>query len=281
MIGPASVAAAAAVVVLDLFSGIGGLSLGLHWAGMRTAAFCEADPFARGVLARHWPGVPCYPDVRRLTAARLRDDGVPRPSLVCGGFPCQDVSAAGRGAGLDGARSGLWAEMARLVAETRPDWVVVENVPALRVRGADRVCADLEAHGYAVWPLVVGAAHAGAPHRRGRVWIVARAAGASGGGASGGGARAGTVRPRAACADALAHAGGTGLEMRIGGAADPAPGLPVERRGGWPAGPGFRRVADGLPAGLDRPARVKALGNAVVPQVAAMVGRAVMRAAGL
>lgn len=266
MIGPVFVAAAAAVVVLDLFSGIGGLSLGLHWAGMRTAAFCEADPFARGVLARHWPDVPCYPDVRRLTAARLCGDGVPRPNLVCGGFPCQDVSAAGRGAGLEGARSGLWAEMARLVAETRPDWVVVENVPALRVRGADRVCADLEAHGYAVWPLVVGAAHAGAPHRRGRVWIVACP---------------GTVRPRAARTDALAHAGGTGLEMRIGGAADPAPGLPVERRGGWPAGPGLRRVADGLPAGLDRAARVKALGNAVVPQVAAMVGRAVMRAAGL
>ena len=271
MIGPASVAAAAAVVVLDLFSGIGGLSLGLHWAGMHTAAFCEADPFARGVLARHWPGVPCYPDVRRLTAARLRDDGVPRPSLVCGGFPCQDVSAAGRGAGLDGARSGLWAEMARLVAETRPDWVVVENVPALRVRGADRVCAELETSGYAVWPLVVGAAHAGAPHRRGRVWIVARADDV----------RAGDAHTGAACTGVLAHAGGAGLEARLGGAAEPAPGLPIERRGGWAAESGLRRVADGLPAGLDRAARVKALGNAVVPQVAAMVGRAVMRAAGL
>ena len=270
MIAPAVVAAVAPVVVLDLFSGIGGLSLGLHWAGMRTVAFCEADPFARGVLARHWPGVPCYPDVRRLTAARLRADGVPRPSLVCGGFPCQDVSAAGGGAGLDGARSGLWAEMARLVAETRPDWVVVENVPALRVRGADRVCADLEALGYAVWPLVVGAAHAGAPHRRGRVWIIAHA----------GAAHADTAHAGADRAGALAHAGGAGLEARLGGAAGPAPGLPVERRGGWPVESGLRRVADGLPAGLDRAARVKALGNAVVPQVAAMVGRAVMRAAG-
>ena len=271
MIGPAALAAAAPVVVLDLFSGVGGLSLGLHWAGMRTAAFCEADAFARAVLARHWPGVPCYPDVRRLTAARLRDDGVPRPDVVCGGFPCQDVSAAGRGAGLDGARSGLWAHMARLVAETRPAWVVVENVPALRVRGADRVCADLEEHGYAVWPLVVGAVHAGAPHRRGRVWIVAHATSAHADGA-----RVGAARP-----GAVAHPGGAGLEMRFGGAADPAPGLPVERRRGWSVESGLRRMADGLPAGLDRPARVKALGNAVVPQVAAMVGRAVMRAAGL
>lgn len=241
------------MLVLDLFSGIGGLSLGLHWAGMRTVAFCEADPFARSILARHWPGVPCYPDMRGLTAAHLHADGVPRPDLLCGGFPCQDVSAAGRGAGLDGERSGLWSEMQRLVAETRPRWVVAENVPALRVRGADRVVAGLETLGYAVWPLVVGAAHAGAPHRRGRVFVVGRL---------------------------LADPGGAGLEMRLGGAARQAPGLPVERCGRWPAGPGLRRVADGLPGGLDRAGRIKALGNAVVPGVAAMLGRAILRADG-
>lgn len=151
------------ITVLDLFSGIGGFSLGLHWAGMRTVAFCEAAPFARRVLARHWPGVPCYPDVRALSAARLRADGVPRPRLLCGGFPCQDISLAGRGAGIEGARSGLWSHMARLVAECRPDWVVAENVPGLRGRGADRVLSELEAAGYACWPLVVGAVHAGAP----------------------------------------------------------------------------------------------------------------------
>lgn len=231
--------------VLDLFSGIGGFSLGLHWAGMRTIAFCERDPWCRRVLARHWPGVPLYGDVRLLTAERLRDDGVPAPDLVCGGFPCQDVSAAGPGRGLDGTRSGLWREMERLVAELRPGWVVAENSPALRVRGADRICAGLEALGYACWPLVVGAAHAGAPHRRERVFVVAHAAGA----------RLADGQPESA---------------------SEAPPLLAPGRGGWPAPPAVRRVADGVPRRVDR---VRALGNAVVPQVAEMVGRAVLHAA--
>ncbi len=217
--------------VLDLFSGIGGLSLGLHWAGLQTVAFCEADPFARQILARHWPGVPTYPDIRTLSAAWLQADGVPRPWLVCGGFPCQDSSLAGRGAGMAGARTGLWSHMARLVAELRPRWVVAENVPSLRGRGADRVLLDLEAVGYAGW-------------------LVAQAV--------------------------AADAGGAGLEMGQRGAAGPPAGLPVERRGGWPAEPGLRRVDDGLPAGLDRVGRLKALGNAVVPANAAMVGRALL-----
>ncbi len=235
--------------VLDLFSGIGGLALGLQRAGMRPVAFCEADPFARAVLARHWPAGRCYPDIRSLTAERLRTDGVPAPDLLCGGFPCQDISNAGPRAGLDGGRSILWFEMLRLVEECRPDWVVAENVPALRVRGADRVLAGLEAAGYACWPLVVGAAHAGAPHRRARVFVVA-------------------------------HAGCTGLENRVGCPAQPAACLPVERRRGWPAEPGLRRVADGLSTGMDRrAARIRALGNAVVPGVAEMIGRAIYAAA--
>ena len=235
--------------VLDLFSGIGGFALGLQRAGLRAAAFCEADPFARGVLRRHWPDVPCYPRIEELSAARLRADGVPQPGLVCGGFPCQDISAAGRGAGLDGARSGLWRHMLRLVEECQPGWVVAENVPALRVRGADRVLAGLEAAGYACWPLVVGAAHAGAPHRRQRVFI-------------------------------LAHAAGAGLESGVGPPADPAAVLPPGGRRPWPADPGLGGMADGLPAGVDRQRRQRltALGNAVAPDVATAVGRAVLAA---
>ena len=240
-----------AVIVLDLFSGIGGFSLGLAAAGCRTAAFCETDPSCRAVLARHWPGVPCYGDIRTLSAVRLRGDGVPDPELVCGGFPCQDISPAGRGGGLDGARSGLWREMERLVAECRPRWVVAENVPALRVRGADRVLGGLEALGYACWPLVVGAAHAGAAHRRGRVFVVA-------------------------------HAPGARLEDREPGPGRPPPGLPAERRGAGPdrpaAGAGVRGGVDGVPARLDRRARLTALGNAVPPPVAAMIGRAIRAA---
>ena len=234
------------ITVIDLFSGIGGFSLGLHWAGMRTIAFCEADPFCRSVLSRHWPGVPIYPDIRTLSAAQLHADGVPRPDLLCGGFPCQDASLAGRGAGIEGARTGLWSHMARLVAECRPRWVVAENVPGLRSRGADRVLADLEALGYACWPLVVGAVHAGAPHRRSRVWLVA-------------------------------YASGAGLEVRQQGPAPPPPRLPVERRSGWPAEPGVGRVADGVPRRVDR---IRALGNAVTPANAAMIGRAIRAAGG-
>ncbi|MBC7800323.1 MAG: DNA cytosine methyltransferase [Gemmatimonadaceae bacterium] len=235
--------------VLDLFSGIGGFSLGLHWAGFRTAAFCEADPFARAVLARHWRGVPIYHDIRTLSAAQLRADGVPRPWLLCGGFPCQDISLAGRGAGIVGPRSGLWSHMARLVAECRPRWVVVENVPGLRGRGADRVIDDLDTAGYACWPVVVGAVHAGAPHRRARVWLVAQAF--------------------------AADAGGAGLEAWQPAPTGPAPGLPTERRSGWAAAPGVLRMGDGPSAGLDRRHRISALGNAVVPAAAAMIGRAI------
>jgi DNA (cytosine-5)-methyltransferase 1 len=219
-------------------------------------AFCEQSVFCRGVLGRHWPGVPVYEDVRRLTAGRLRDDGVPWADLLVGGFPCQDISLAGRGAGIGGARSGLWDEMQRLVAECRPRWVVAENVPGLRVRGADRVCAGLEALGYACWPLLVGAVHAGAPHRRQRVWVVARA--------------------HADTADAAR----AGLEVGQRGAAGEAARLPAERRGGWPAEPGDRRVDDGVPARMDRlrAPRIEALGNAIVPANAAMLGRAILAA---
>ena len=230
--------------VLDLFSGIGGMALGFERAGLRPVAFCEAGAYARGVLARAWPGVPCYPDIRALSAERLRADRVPRPDVLCGGFPCQDVSAAGAGAGLGGQRSGLWFEMLRLVRECRPDWVVAENVPALRVRGADRVLAGLEAAGYACWPLVVGAAHAGAPHRRGRVFV-------------------------------LAHAAGARLEGGLPRPAQPPPRLPTERRGWWAVEPGMGRVADGVPARVDR---LRALGNAVVPDVAEMIAQALLAA---
>lgn len=158
--------------VLDLFSGGGGFSLGLERAGMRTVAFCEIDAYCRRVLARHWPGVPIYDDVRTVTADRLRSDGI-APQLICGGFPCQDISFAGNGAGLEGERSGLWREYARIIGELRPDFALVENVAALTVRGLLQVLGDLAAIRYAAEWSNLSACSVGAPHVRQRLFIVA------------------------------------------------------------------------------------------------------------
>lgn len=168
--------------VLDLFSGIGGFSLGLERAtnkgqinGFETVAFCEIEAFPRKVLAKHWPDVPCYTDVRTLTAERLAADGI-WADVISGGFPCQDISTAGKGAGLAGERSGLWSEIARLVGELRPAFVIVENVSALLGRGLGTVLGDLAAIGYDAEWHCIPASHVGAPHRRDRVWIVAHPA---------------------------------------------------------------------------------------------------------
>ena len=121
--------------VLSLFAGIGGFDLGLErTGGFETVAFCEINPFGRRVLAKHWPEVPCYDDVRTLTAERLRADGI-SVDVIVGGFPCQNVSIAaavhGGDSGLDGEQSGLWSEYERLIDELRPAEVIIENVDRL------------------------------------------------------------------------------------------------------------------------------------------------------
>jgi DNA (cytosine-5)-methyltransferase 1 len=160
------------VKVLDLFSGIGGFSLGLERAGMQTVAFCEIEPFCRKILRKHWPSVPIYEDVTKLTAKQLTTDGI-SVDVICGGFPCQDISTAGKGAGIGGERSGLWKEYARLIGQLRPRYVIVENVSALLGRGLSVVLGDLAEIGYdAEWHCIPASA-VGAPHRRDRVWIIA------------------------------------------------------------------------------------------------------------
>jgi len=158
--------------VLDLFSGIGGFGLGLERAGMETVAFCEINAVCRHLLATHWPGVPCFEDVTTLIAEQ-----VGYVDVICGGFPCQDISFAGKGAGLAGERSGLWREYARLVRELRPRYVIVENVAALLGRGLGDVLGDLASLGYDAWWDCIPASAVGAPHRRDRLWIVAYARG--------------------------------------------------------------------------------------------------------
>jgi len=162
--------------VLDLFSGIGGFALGLEAAGFETAAFCEIDPYAHKVLKKNWPGVPIYDDVRRITADRLVSDGV-GVDVITGGFPCQDISTAGRQAGIDGERSGLWSECARLLGDIRPRYAIFENVTnLLNGDGGDwfkRVLWDISSVGYdAEWHCIPASA-IGAHHHRDRIWIVA------------------------------------------------------------------------------------------------------------
>ena len=230
----------AVLTVGSLFSGIGGLDLGLERAGMEIIWHSEIDPYACRVLAKHWPSVPNLGDITTIDWT-----DVERPELLCGGFPCQDISIAGSGAGLEGEHSGLWAEFARAVRELRPRYVLVENSPALPVRGLGAVLADLAVLGYdAEWDCLP-AASVGAPHLRARTWLLAYPAG-----------------------------------FRDGMEEEPLlAGWPCPVDGGWWASePGLVRVADGLPARVDR---LRTLGNAVVPQVAEVIGRRIMLAAGV
>ncbi|MFN3075873.1 MAG: DNA cytosine methyltransferase [Alphaproteobacteria bacterium] len=258
--------------VLDLFSGIGGFSFGLERAGFRTAAFCEISPFCRRVLAKHWPEVPIYDDIRALTADRLANNGI-IVDVICGGFPCQDISVAGRRAGIDGRRSGLWREYARLVDELRPSVILVENVPGLLTDGLGRVLGDLAALGYdAEWHCIPAAA-IGAPHIRDRVWIVAYP---------------GRQQHEGNCASlrwkgteefprpSLADTDGAGLEVRLRlSRHDVAEFAATVGASWWLAEPDVDRVAHGVPKRVDR---IAALGNAVVPQIVEMIGRAILAA---
>ena len=236
------------MTVFDLFSGIGGFSLGLERAGFTTQYFCEIDPYCRGVLARHWPHVPCFEDVRTVRGVDLTP-----VDLLCGGFPCQDISFAGKGAGLSGERSGLWFEYARLIDEIRPRYVLIENVSALRSRGLDRVLGSLAALGYdAEWHCIPACA-VGAPHRRDRVWIVAYAEGQQSA------SRNHRSEPEQARKSQQSQFGGTDRGAL--------------RAGNWASEPDVGRVAHGVPARVDR---LRGLGNAIIPQIAELLGYAIL-----
>lgn len=176
--------------VLSLFSGIGGLDLAAQWAGMKTVAFCEIDDYACKVLERRFPGVPIYRDVRELTADRLRADGIGKIDLITGGFPCQDVSCAGKRVGFHDSegkvtRSGLWSEYARIIGEVKPEWVVAENVrgllsiPAVGIPGGGFgiVLRDLADMGYRSGWCCYGASDVGGKHKRERCFIIAHSNG--------------------------------------------------------------------------------------------------------
>jgi len=269
------------MLIGSLFSGIGGLELGLERAtGGRTIWQVEKNEYARAVLAKHWPQAKRYNDVGEVGAHNLQS-----VDILCGGFPCQDISFAGKGAGITGSRSGLWTEYARIIRELRPRYVVVENVPALLCRGMGRVLADLAAFGYdAIWDCVPAAA-VGAHHRRDRVFVVAYA-------------NSIRIHPkqkfREKCKSeakpsrhgqkrSVADAARDNVEAqrkkkKEQKAQQPRRGCGLFRRSleqadSWPPEPDVGRVVDGVPHRVDR---LRALGNAVVPQVAEVIGRVVM-----
>ena len=158
---------------LDLFSGIGGFSLGLEaTGGFETVAFCDIEEFPRKVLQKHWPGVKQYEDIKELNYEKLKADGLLPIDIITGGYPCQPFSIAGRKKGEKDPRH-LWPEYFRLIKELRPTWVIGENVSGHIKLGLDTVLEDLESEGYSVRTFSISAASIGANHQRERIWIVA------------------------------------------------------------------------------------------------------------
>jgi DNA (cytosine-5)-methyltransferase 1 len=289
--------------MIDTFSGIGGFSLAARWlGGIETVQFVERDPYCQQVLAKHWPTVPIHDDICTFSPAPGSAD------IVCGGFPCQDISQAGKGAGLAGSRSGLFYELLRVVRLVGPRYVVLENVAAITHRGMDGVLGALAEAGYdAEWACIPAAA-VGACHQRDRWWCVAYAQGgrrgtgprqgASSAGPEGPGAGNSAARFTADASHMLSHGGPGQQQGQLGGQAVSESGDgdwaatfdPMRQRlegpdklgssgAPWPAAiarlspdwrsylsePVLYRGDDGLSSRVDR---LKALGNAVVPQVA-------------
>ena len=243
--------------VLDLFSGIGGVSLGLErTGGFKTVAFCEIEDYPRRVLAKHWPKVPCYHDVRELTADILRRDGI-GVDVITAGFPCQDISMAGGGHGLDGERSGLVREVVRLVRELRPKIILLENSPALLHRGIDVILGWLAALGYDAEWHCLRASSVGAPFAGDRIYILATP------NAKHGKTRMGVRSP---ILDArsifVAHSEYSASVW-----------LETTRRSA--------RMGHGFSDRLDRRERTECCGNSVVPQIPELIGRAILQAEGV
>lgn len=219
---------------------------------MRVIWQCEIDPYARRVLAKHWPDIPCYEDVRAI------DGSVERPDLICGGFPCQDISVAGKRVGIHGERSGLWSQFSRIIRVLRPLYVVVENVPRLLAAGLGRVLGDLASGGFdAEWECLSAAAF-GRPQARDRMFIVAYRDGLG----------------REASCRIFDRDAGRRVREQVG-VVGRLSRLERGRSGRIWAVPdsGIHGMAHGIPGELDR---LRTVGNAVCPQIGEWIGRRVL-----
>lgn len=233
----------------SLFAGIGGFDLGFERAGMRCAWQVEIDDFCQQVLAKHWPDVPKFGDVHDVGKHNLRP-----VDIICGGFPCQPHSVAGKRKGADDDRD-LWPEYRRIVDELRPTWVVAENVPGIRTTILDQVLSDLEGLDYATGTIGIPAAAFDAWHIRERYFIIA-----------------------------YNDAGFSKYALDSIRARRNPVDFSDQNNTGWATEPDVGRVVHGVPTRLDRirrRQRIRGLGNAVVPQVAEFIGRLIVEIEGI
>lgn len=245
---------------LDLFSGIGGFALAARWAGLQTIQFVEIDPFCQKVLKKHWPEVPIHDDV-----TTFRWDGE-RPFLLTGGFPCQDLSSAGQRAGIWGGRSGLWRELYKQMRDLRPQYTIIENVTGLlsgdNGRWFQRLLTDLAEGGFHVEWECIPASSIGAPHSRDRVYLVAYPS------------ENGWLRIYSKTN--IKSRRNVGYDMRIdwfGCGEGFWSGWETETRQEVLSKPLLCREDDGFSEALDR---ISALGNAIVPQIAYEIIKAIL-----
>ena len=282
----------------SLFSGIGGFDLGFERAGIETVWQVEIDDYCRRVLAHHFPSAQRYDDIRTVGKHNLAP-----VDILSGGFPCQDISNAGKRAGIDGERSGLWSEYARIIGELRPRYVVVENVAALLRRGMGRVLGDLAALGYDAEWQSIRASDVGAPHLRERIWIVAyprrgfsdsswndsdqwrtRTSPASSElremaySACGLSRQSSEWKRREGAggrSEAMADSKCEGLHARYFPEEGQIARRDWEQYENWQIEPDVGRVAHGVPARVDR---LRGLGNAIIPQISEWIGRRIVEA---
>lgn len=239
--------------VLDLFSGIGGFSLGLERAGHKTVAFCEKESYPRTILNKHWPDVPVYSDIKKLTKKKLIHDNITSIDIICGGFPCQPYSVAGKRRGAKDDRN-LWPEMFRLIKELRPFIVIGENVTGFVTLALDDMLLDLESEGFTCQAFIIPACSVGAVHRRDRVWIIAYSNNKRLQGNS-----------IASCNEGFKEKSNDEQSTRCSSS---SAFRPIQS----PTESAVRHRDNGIPNNV---AKLKALGNAVVPQIPELIGRAI------
>ena len=267
--------------ILDLFSGIGGFSLGLEATGhFETAAFCEIEPYCKQVLKKHWPTVPIFDDIRQL-----KGTDIGTIDIITGGYPCQPFSVAGKQKAEQDPRH-LWPEYFRLIQELRPTWVIGENVSGHIKLGLDSVLEDLASEGYSTRTFSISAVSIGANHKRERIWIIANSNGSKfleenssvrSEGTESIRSNIGSICENISKTNDVANTDskrGCLWETKWQDAEDVRQSPRGEETfGWWNIEPSVGRVAHGIPKRVDR---LKTLGNSVVPHIPYYIGQAIV-----